>query len=486
MNKRISIKKRIASVFLTALMIFACEPFYTFATQFPGLPGTINSKYDLSYLQNNSTIGGYLNTNTYSAPRKILVIVIPQKENDNRSTFKKVSDWYGQHGKQATAVGLTGDTVATYFDVISREENIKNIYKGLNHAGRRLINRETARYGSNIAGLGRRLEGTVAEKWFNAKYVAPKAMNCVKWVGVTVGVATIAIDGTRAYHGYSAAANGDDRAWEEAGFTSKTQTGARWEMSGVAMGIGTAAVGVASAVGLVTLTAPAAIGLVVIGGGIGLANAFGGFAKFGDWWNGGEDPIKDTTKMVPTGKRQNAEKPNIYIYSDDEENVTVTFSYPDMLTDTIPLYQESWKVLTCKDGKLLSGDDMYGYLYYESETDEKLFEYEEGWIIEADERKAMFESILAEYGFNEKEINDFTDYWVERLPEDIDYVMYPQEGIRVDTAMPIQVDPIPDSMTRIWFVFRPFEGQGVCEPSVVKIVREGLTVVEWGGVVLNN
>lgn len=87
---------------------------------------------------------------------------------------------------------------------------------------------------------------------------------------------------------------------------------------------------------------------------------------------------------------------------------------------------------------------------YESLTLAALMQQEEGFVIKADTRTEQFEQILSSYGFNEKEICDFVDFWTEKLSPGRGYVMYPQLTETVDTAMPITVEGAePDSYYRI-------------------------------------
>ena len=127
----------------------------------------------------------------------------------------------------------------------------------------------------------------------------------------------------------------------------------------------------------------------------------------------------------------------------------------------------------------------YSYLFYESETQPFFFGNSEGWLIEADERAERYTEILKEYGFNDKEIADFVEFWAEKLPEGVDYMMYPNVTEVIDKAMPVSFSTEPDSIFRIWFTFEPYDGQIVPEPEIDEIARDGFTVVEWGGVILD-
>lgn len=176
-------------------------------------------------------------------------------------------------------------------------------------------------------------------------------------------------------------------------------------------------------------------------------------------------------------------KPNIYLYSEAATRITVSFALPALLTSTIPQYEQQWVVDAYPDGTLtdiVNGAD-YKYLFYESETDASLFNYGSGWVLLHDTREAQFNDILTGYGFNDREIADFIDFWAKKLGDGVDYVMYPQLTEEVDKAMPIKVSPTPVNRFRLWFAFRTFDGRIPAAPVISAMNREGYSLVEWGG-----
>lgn len=172
-------------------------------------------------------------------------------------------------------------------------------------------------------------------------------------------------------------------------------------------------------------------------------------------------------------------KPNIYLYPEETTEICVQFKYPWLLTTVIPDYVSSWNVEARPDGLL---DDQYGFLFYESIAQPIFFQKELGWKVPAKERTDVFEEILYLYGFNVQEKIDFVEFWNDRLEQDVNYVMYPQETATIDLVMPVVIQPSPASIHRIWFYFIPDYGMTVTEPEQVETIsRQGLTVVEWGG-----
>ncbi len=127
-------------------------------------------------------------------------------------------------------------------------------------------------------------------------------------------------------------------------------------------------------------------------------------------------------------------------------------------------------------------DGAYSYLFYEADVQKIHFQTYASWKLPADGRQEAFKTILDKYGFNENEQADFIAFWNEKLDPDQNYLAYPQETRIVDQAMPVIVTPAPDSLTRIWFYFLPSDEEPAVEPpQPEKIVRNGFTLVEWGG-----
>lgn len=165
----------------------------------------------------------------------------------------------------------------------------------------------------------------------------------------------------------------------------------------------------------------------------------------------------------------------------------MVFLQENLLTETIPVYQNGWHIDVLGDGKILWKQQEFEILFYESLTDKLLNQYKTGWYISYEEREESLKSVLELYQFNEQETNDFMEFWLEKLEKNQNYMMYPQETDCVDCQMPMNISPMPDSIRRIWFGFEKVDDakENVLEPKVLEIERSGFTVVEWGGFLLN-
>lgn len=175
---------------------------------------------------------------------------------------------------------------------------------------------------------------------------------------------------------------------------------------------------------------------------------------------------------------------NVDIYPAEQTDISVEFAQPGLLTVTDPPYEGGWNVAASPDGTLVQEGKEYGYLFYESETYRGFYELREGYTIPAEGRREAFEDILKRCGLNETEINDFCEFWCEKLESGVSYAMYPQLTDTVDRAMPVTVEPKPDSVLRVWFAFVPNDAPKE-EPIIGQFERNGFTMVEWGGFILD-
>jgi hypothetical protein len=178
---------------------------------------------------------------------------------------------------------------------------------------------------------------------------------------------------------------------------------------------------------------------------------------------------------IPVGK------PNIYLYSDRDLTAQVRLAPEEDITVSEPAYQPGigWQA-EIRNGSLNGTGD---FLFYEGLVPDSRWQKKEGYVIRSVYREQDMASMLAQYGFNEKETKEFIDYWTQHLTEDLDFIFYPQETGAVDRVMPLAVIPEPHHVMRIWFYAEPLTTAP--EPVVYpeKIVREGFYVVEWGVII---
>ncbi len=249
-----------------------------------------------------------------------------------------------------------------------------------------------------------------------------------------------------------------------------------------------ATVGILATLGVVSVGTP----LFVVGVLVGLSSALVHSEGFSNWANSkynGHFAFWDafTEFLFPWMKTPDGVgcyKPNIYIYDEKGRQIDLVFTYPQLITISIPDYRTGWSVTADGESNLVTSDgEECTYLFYESITSRSLFDTEEGFYISADERVAEWTEILSAYGFNETEIHDFIEFWDVKLCADKDYIMYPQYTETVDIAMELVITPEPENIVRMWFVFEEYQGQIYEQEEIQPFDREGYTVVEWGGMI---
>jgi hypothetical protein len=172
-------------------------------------------------------------------------------------------------------------------------------------------------------------------------------------------------------------------------------------------------------------------------------------------------------------------KPNIYLYPPEATEVSVRLSFPKGggVTVSDPAYGDGWEVEVAPEGVI---DGAYTYLFYEADVPVE-WQHERGWLIESADLHGFFEGNLRAYGFNDREIRDFLEYWELRLTADY-YAVFPQPAADIEPLIGLDVDPEPDSVLRLYYylVADPPMGGELAPPEIPHFEREGFSVVEWG------
>jgi len=184
------------------------------------------------------------------------------------------------------------------------------------------------------------------------------------------------------------------------------------------------------------------------------------FYKRHDWWG----PI--------------VEKPNIYLYPETITQVKVTLK-PNKdckIIASIPEHKNGWNVLVDQNGVI---DNQFEYLFYEGKI--KNVPDGSGWSVACSELWQFLPGKMTEYGFNEKEIKDFVDYWQEHLPKSEFYEIMPVINQEIEKEFALVIEPKPEAVLRVWFYINPTNNKkDLSTPSIPKFERKGFTVIEWG------
>lgn len=176
-------------------------------------------------------------------------------------------------------------------------------------------------------------------------------------------------------------------------------------------------------------------------------------------------------------------KPNLYIYPTEELNLSVRIDFPNggEILESIPEYNNGWDVSVKPNGII---NDTYEYLFYECKVPD-LTQKIYGWLISREDLKQFFESNLSLSGFSEKEIKDFTDYWIPLLKDYRYYEVYPQYKNTLEKMSIISFSKEPTNIFRMQYVIRGRDNENIFlqKPIIETAKREGYFSVEWGVII---
>lgn len=198
---------------------------------------------------------------------------------------------------------------------------------------------------------------------------------------------------------------------------------------------------------------------------LALACALALTACTGNWGGGGTDA-----------------KPVIYLYPEEETQVSVKLNYNGKLTSTYPAYEDGWTVTARPDGTLIDPDTGREYycLFWEGITDVE-YDLTSGFVVPGEETAAFLEDALSTLGLTEREADEFIIYWLPRMEGNAYNLISFQKELYTDHAV-LTVDPAPDSVLRVFMAWKGLDKPVEVEPQILDgFERIGFTVVEWGG-----
>lgn len=206
---------------------------------------------------------------------------------------------------------------------------------------------------------------------------------------------------------------------------------------------------------------------------------------------GCEPPKPDSTPLDSNSSPLNPNppllrKPVIYLYPTSEQVVTVQLDFEGELTCTYPAYTGRWHVIAQPDGTLtnLADNREYSYLFWEGISDYN-WDMSKGFVVKGSETVEFLQEKLEYLGLTPGEANDFIVYWLPVLQEN-EYNLITFAGQEYENVARLRITPRPDSVLRVFMVFKPLSKPAAIEEQELKpFIRKGFTVVEWGGTEVN-
>ena len=195
-----------------------------------------------------------------------------------------------------------------------------------------------------------------------------------------------------------------------------------------------------------------------------------------------EESDTDTVGYIPVDNPVSFYKPVIYLYPEEEMNVSVDLDFAGDITCTYPEINDGWNVLASPDGTLYNLEDgrYYDYLFWEGEMNID-FPMNNAACVPGSETATFLEDYLTAAGLNDSEIDDFISFWLPRMQNNPYNLIAFQQEAYTDLAE-LNISPKPDNVLRIYMTFEALDEPVESEITMPEpFVRDGFTVVEWGG-----
>ena len=192
--------------------------------------------------------------------------------------------------------------------------------------------------------------------------------------------------------------------------------------------------------------------------------------------------IRESTFEMEPGE---CYKPVIYLYPEEETDISVNLILDGRLTCTYPAYNDGWTVTASPDGTLTDAKGRtYNYLYWEGETYAR-YDLSKGFCVKGEDTAVFLEDALEKLGLTRREANEFIVYWLPQMQDNPYNIIAFQTDIYTNAAK-LAVDPAPDTLIRVFMAWQAsdtpvaLENQELSAPD-----RTGFTVIEWGGAELS-
>ena len=188
--------------------------------------------------------------------------------------------------------------------------------------------------------------------------------------------------------------------------------------------------------------------------------------------------IRESTFEMEPGE---CYKPVIYLYPEEETDISVNLILDGRLTCTYPAYNDGWTVTASPDGTLTDAKGRtYNYLYWEGETYAR-YDLSKGFCVKGEDTAVFLEDALEKLGLTRREANEFIVYWLPQMQNNPYNIISFQTGIYTNAAK-LAVNPAPDTLIRVFMAWQASDTPVVLENQELSAPdRTGFTVVEWGG-----
>lgn len=182
------------------------------------------------------------------------------------------------------------------------------------------------------------------------------------------------------------------------------------------------------------------------------------------------------------------EKPVIYLYPQQKQEINISLDYKGQLSHTYPTIKENgWKIIAEPNGTLWdeNGQEYYA-LFWEGIPNKQIIP-KDGFIVSGNNTAKFLEEKLSYLGLNRREANEFILYWLPRM-ESNPYNLIHFSGNEYEDLVKLNIAPKPETIIRVMMITQPLQTKinfPLQDLKSLKKIRKGYTIVEWGGGVIN-
>ena len=179
-------------------------------------------------------------------------------------------------------------------------------------------------------------------------------------------------------------------------------------------------------------------------------------------------------------------KPIIYLYPTEKTEINLQIDFKGKLLTTFPKYENGWNVTAYPNGKILDkkSNRFYTSLFWDGEINfpQEHYDYKSGFEVSKNNLNAFLIEKLEYLGLNTFETNDFIQYWLPILEKnEINFIHF-LVNEDYDSISKNIINPNPNTQIRIFMEFYKLENKtNLPEQKLLKYIRNGFTLVEWGG-----
>ena len=180
---------------------------------------------------------------------------------------------------------------------------------------------------------------------------------------------------------------------------------------------------------------------------------------------------------------QLVDKPIIYFYPEEPTICSVKVTLNGQLTCTYPTHgADGWQNFTTyPDGTLIFPDGNEYYALYWEGVQRTQWDFSQGFCVKGQDTAEFLAWALSAQGLTAREANEFIIYWLPLMQDNSYNVIAFQTTAYTEGAV-LDITPTPNTLLRVFMAYYPSaEVVDITPQAFESPVRQGFTVVEWGG-----